>query len=235
MTGIRPTTWWCSRVLPSVVAVCLFAQHPSLQQFTKWNLLLTVLATPLNIPPHALLLNSAATWIAFHLGATNDTKYRLLRKNRVSVAGFLLADAAAHTAPLVWWLHQASQTSRLVAWQHVAQQTTWVLAYYALVARGFDCQKQYVEYPVFRQAFHALTMPWAVLLATNAWWRGRRLPAAVLAAYVWVARDAYDLFDATRRYADPSIRFTKWRPSQAHQLDDGVVSLNTVHAITDHG
>lgn len=189
-------------VVPSLLAVGLFALHPGMQQFTSWNLALTALATPLRLPHQALLLNSVSVWVGFHLGGTDGAKRRLMARKRLrSVPLFMALDFAGHAMPVLWWLRawRRAHKGRIQPW-HVGLQTAWAAWYYAAVVRGFNAERQYGRYPWRRQLAQAVLLPTLTMHALNSWRTGDRRPAAAVVCYVWLAREYFDLCDDWRRH-----------------------------------
>jgi len=183
-----------------LIVLGLCSQMRCTQQFTTWNLILSGLQPFLNIPPQCLLLNSVAIWIGFQYGGTDGTKYRLMKKNRITnVPIFILLDVCGHLLPALGWGYIVLKNKQPIANTHMVRQTAWVAMFYILVGKGLNCEKQYVVYPYMRQVYQAATSPSFIKCTFNSLLSGNIYPMLGFATYVWYGKDYLDLKDEVNK------------------------------------
>jgi hypothetical protein len=185
--------------LYETILVLLLIDNKHTQQFTTWNLILSLAKPFLNIPSQSMFLNSITTWIAFQYGATDRAKYRLMRKNNVdTVAKFILFDIAAHYLPMMFWGYTVIRNRKRISYRHIIHQSTWVLLYYAFIGKGLDCEKQYVRYPYLRQVFQAATTPLILKYVVNSLIGGNVYPLIAYITYAYYGKDYLDICDSIK-------------------------------------
>ena len=185
--------------LYETILVLLLIDNKHTQQFTMWNLILSLAKPFLNIPTQSMFLNSITTWIGFQYGATDHTKYRLMRKNNVNtVAKFILFDILAHYLPMMCWGYMVIRDRKRISYRHIIHQSTWVLMYYAFVGKGLDCHKQYARYPYMRQVFQAATTPLIMKYVVNSLIAGNIYPLIAYITYAYYGKDYLDICDSIK-------------------------------------
>ena len=185
--------------LYETILVLLLIDNKHTQQFTMWNLILSLAKPFLNIPTQSMFLNSITTWIAFQYGATDHSKYRLMRKNGVNhVAKFILFDILAHYLPMMCWGYMVIRDRKQISYRHIIHQSTWVLMYYAFVGKGLDCHKQYVRYPYMRQVFQVATTPLIMKYVVNSLIGGNIYPLIAYITYAYYGKDYLDICDSIK-------------------------------------
>lgn len=185
--------------LYEAILVLLMIDNKHTQQFTTWNLILSLAKPFLNIPSQSMFLNSVTTWIAFQYGATDHTKYRLMRKNNIDhVAKFILMDIMAHYLPMIFWGYTIIRNRKRISYRHIIHQSTWVLMYYAFIGKGLDCHKQYVRYPYMRQVFQAATTPLIMKYVVNSLIKGNIYPLIGYMTYAYYGKDYLDICDSIK-------------------------------------
>ena len=178
------------------IVLGLCSQLRYTQQFTVWNLILSGLQPLLNIPPQCLLLNSAATWIGFQYGATDGTKCRLMKKNRITKTPlFIILDICGHLLPALGWGYLVLKNKQQITNAHLLRQTAWVAMFYIFVGKGLNCEKQYAVYPYMRQVYQAATAPSLIKFTFNSLMYGNIYPMLGFATYIWYGKDYLDLND----------------------------------------
>ncbi len=181
-----------------VLGIC--SQLRYTQQYTVWNLILSGLQPFLCIPPQCLLLNSAATWIGFHYGATDGTKPRLMKKNRItSIPLFICLDICGHLLPALGWGYVVLKNKQQITNTHLLRQTAWIAMFYMFVGKGFNCERQYAVYPYMRQVFQAATAPSLIKYTFNNLLYGNVYPMLGFATYIWYGKEYLDLTDMTKK------------------------------------
>jgi hypothetical protein len=185
--------------LYETILVLLLIDNKHTQHFTTWNLILSLVKPILNIPSQSMFLNSATTWIAFQYGATDHTKYRLMRKNNINhVAKFVLMDILAHYLPMLFWGYTLIQNRKRISYRHIIHQSTWVLLYYAFIGKGLNCEKQYARYPYMRQVFQAATTPLILKYVVNSLIEGNVYPLIGYMTYAYYGKDYLDICDSIK-------------------------------------
>lgn len=185
--------------LYETILVLLLIDNRYTQQFTTWNLILSLAKPFLNIPSQSMFLNSVTTWISFHYGATDRAKYRLMRKNNIDhVAKFILMDILAHYLPMMFWGYTVIQNRKRISYRHIIHQSTWVLMYYAFIGKGLDCEKQYVRYPYLRQVFQVATTPLIMKYVVNSLIKGNIYPLIGYMTYAYYGKDYLDICDSIK-------------------------------------
>lgn len=170
-------------VLPALLTV------PFFNRFTNWNLLFCFL----NIPKQCLLLNSATTWVSFHIGATDGSKIRFMRKYNIRYPWiFVLGDLINHFLPMVYW---AVSTKGRIKKKHIYRQLVWICIYYATKSNKLNCERHYCKYPYKRQLVTTMLFPFLFRYAWNAYIKGRNMPLASLAFAVYYVKDFLDIHD----------------------------------------
>lgn len=181
-----------------VLGIC--SQLRYTQQFTVWNLILSGLQPLLNIPPQCLLLNSAATWIGFQYGATDGSKHRLMKRNRMkSIPLFLICDICGHLLPALGWGYVVLKNKQQITNAHFLRQSAWVAMFYVFVGKGLNCEKQYAVYPYMRQVYQAATAPTLIRYTFNHLMTGNVYPMIGFATYVWYGKDYLDMADTVNK------------------------------------
>jgi len=176
------------------------ASNKHTQQYTTWNLILSMLQPILNISPECMFVNSITTWNAFQFGATDNAKLRLMEKNKIKkVHTFVLLDIIAHYLPMLGWGYVILRNKRNIKYYHVLRPSIWMLIYYILVGKGLNCEKQYVKYPYMRQVFQTISTPLLIKYVVNNLIHGNVYPLVLYLSYIWYSKDYLDICDNIQR------------------------------------
>lgn len=166
------------------------------KQYTYWNLVLSVLQRPLGIQPTALFLNSTVIWLGFQYGATDGSKHRLIKKNKIpNVLTFIMLDLAGHLLPMLIWGWVVVRSKKQISLKDWKTQSTWVAAYFVLVVKGLNAYKQYTDYPYWRHVFQSIFAAPVTMYAVNTSMEGNFYPLVCTLSAVWYGKDYFDLVD----------------------------------------
>lgn len=179
--------------------ICVFSNLRLMRQYTKWNLVFSLLQRPLGIEPAVLFLNSITTWLGFQFGATDGTKHRLIKQMKLpNIASFVCFDILGHLLPTLGWGYVVFHSKRKIKPLDIINQSLWVMSYYGLVVKGFYARKQYkVEYPYKRQVFQACAAPIFSCYIMNQAISGNLYPFLGSLAVGWHSKDYLDLCDTS--------------------------------------
>lgn len=135
-------------------------------QYTRWNILFLCIHRYFDIPVQSVLVSSVTTMIGFQHGATDGTIHRLMARCKLrSIPMFLLADFFGHGIPVL--VSAFLVGPRRILRTHVLHAYTWIALYYLLVAKGLNCERQYVVYPWKRQVAAAIVTPLCLYTTWN--------------------------------------------------------------------
>lgn len=186
-----------------IIGVLIRSKHTA--QYTRWNIVFLLLHRVLGIPIQSIFINSVTTVISFQHGATDGTKKRLMQRYRIAEPSlFIGADLVGHVLPVILsgYLMLINKRGRALTIEHhhVWSVYSWIGLYYALVAKGLDCRKQYVRYPWQRQLNAVI---WTPLFLWGTWNRDIRhktwSSCLLLALSTYYMKEWYDLTDAHRK------------------------------------
>jgi len=178
------------------VILGLASKSKYFQTYTSWNWLLILSRTFIGISPAPLLINSITTWVGFQYGATDGTKYRLMKQNKIkSVSSFLLYDIIARLVPVLGLGYVVVSNKMKINTKDILRQSSWAAFYYCFVIKGFNAEKQYVKYPYYRQVFQAFTTPLVSMSIINSYNDDNHIPLVVYLSYLWYGKDYFDISD----------------------------------------
>lgn len=176
--------------------ISVLTQFKFTQQYTKWNLILSILHRPLGIDPAVLFINSVTTWLGFHYGATDGAKHRLIRNMKIpNIPTFMCLDIMGHFIPMLGWGYIVFSSKQRITMYDIANQNLLCSAYYAFVINGVNGYKQYADYPYWRQVFQAVVVPSTSTYVMNEMIGGNIFPFIGMLSVWWYGKEYLDLND----------------------------------------